>query len=118
MGTVKALTGLLAIIAVIYGCFQIIPPELTNYSFQDDLRNIAMVGGANPHQTDQEIVESIMKKALEHQITLTPEQITIQRIGTPGAPAVYVAADYSIPVSLPGYSFSLHFTPSSGNRGM
>ena len=118
MGTVKALIGFLAIIAVIYGCFQIIPPELTNYSFQDDLRNIAMVGGANPHQTDQEIADSIMKKALEHQITLTPEQITIQRIGTPGAPAVYVAADYSIPVSLPGYSFSLHFTPSSGNRGM
>jgi hypothetical protein len=118
MGTVKALIGLLAIIAVIYCCFQIIPPEMTNYSFQDDLRNIAMVGGANPHQTDQEIVDSIMKKALEHQITLTPEQITIQRIGTPGAPAVYVAADYSVPVSLPGYSFSLHFTPSSGNRGM
>jgi len=101
MGTVKALIGLLAIIAVIYCCFQIIPPEMTNYSFQDDLRNIAMVGGANPHQTDQEIVDSIMKKALEHQITLTPEQITIQRIGTPGAPAVYVAADYSVPVSLP-----------------
>jgi len=118
MGTVKALIGLLAIIAVIYCCFQIIPPEMTNYSFQDDLRNTAMVGGANPHQTDQEIVDSIMKKALEHQITLTPEQITIQRIGTPGAPAVYVAADYSVPVSLPGYSFSLHFTPSSGNRGM
>lgn len=118
MGTVKALIGLLAIIAVIYSCFQIIPPEMTNYSFQDDLRNIAMVGGANPHQTDQEIVDSIMKKAMEHQITLTPEQITIQRIGTPGAPAVYVAADYSVPVSLPGYSFSLHFTPSSGNRGM
>jgi len=118
MGTVKALIGLLAIIAVIYCCFQIIPPEMTNYSFQDDLRNIAMVGGANPHQSDQEIIDSIMKKALEHQITLTPEQITIQRIGTPGAPAVYVAADYSVPVSLPGYSFSLHFTPSSGNRGM
>ena len=28
---------------------------MTNYSFQDDLRNIAMVGGANPHQTDQEL---------------------------------------------------------------
>ena len=118
MGTVKAIGGLLLVIAVIYSAFQIIPPELTNYSFQDDLRNIAMVGGANPHETDQELMEAIMKKAQDHQITLTAEQITIQRIGTPGAPAVYVAADYSVPVSLPGYSFSLHFTPSSGNRGM
>lgn len=118
MGTVKALIGFLGIIGIIYCGFQIIPPELTNYSFQDDLRNIAMLGGANPHQTDQEITDSIIKKAQEHQITLTPEQVIIQRIGTPGAPAVYVAADYSVPVSLPGYSFSLHFTPSSGNRGM
>jgi hypothetical protein len=118
MGTVKALFGFLAIIGVVYACFQIIPPELTNYSFQDDLHNIAMVGGANPHETDQELIDSIVKKAQEHQITLTPEQVTIQRIGTPGAPAVYVAADYSVPVSLPGYSFTLHFTPSSGNRGM
>jgi hypothetical protein len=118
MGTVKAIGGLLLIVGLIYCAFQIIPPELTNYSFQDDLHNIAMVGGANPHQTDQELLDSVMKKAQEHQITLAPEQVTIQRIGTPGAPAVYVAADYSVPVSLPGYSFTLHFTPSSGNRGM
>jgi hypothetical protein len=116
MGTVKAIIGFLAIIAVIYSGFQIIPPELTNYSFQDDLRNIAMMGGANPHQTDQELIDAVMKKAREHDITLAPEQITVQRIGTPGALAVFVAADYSVLVSLPGYSFSLHFTPTSGNR--
>ena len=118
MGTVKALVGLLLIIGVIYCAFQIIPPELTNYSFQDDLRNIALVGGANPHETDQQLIDAVLKKAQEHDIALTPEQITVQRIGTPGVLAVYVAADYSVPVSLPGYSFTLHFTPSSGNRGL
>ena len=118
MGTVKALVGLLVIIGVIYCAFQVIPPELTNYSFQDDLHNIAMTGGANPHVTDQELIDTIIKKAQEHDITLAPEQITVQRIGSPGAPAVYVAADYSVPVNLPGYSLTLHFTPSSGNRGM
>lgn len=118
MGTVKALFGFLVIIGLVYAGFQIIPPELSNYSFQDDLRNIAMMGGANPHETDQDLIDSIVKKAREHQIALAPEQVTVTRIGTPGAPAVYVAADYSVPVSLPGYSFSLHFTPSSGNRGM
>jgi hypothetical protein len=117
MGTVKAIVGFLAIIAVIYAGFQIIPPELTNYSFTDDLRNIAMVGGSNPHESDQELADSIVKKAQEHGITLTPDRVTVQRIGTPGAPAVYVAVDYSVPVSLPGYSFDLHFTPSSGNKG-
>jgi len=118
MGTTKAIIGFLAIIGCIYAGFQIVPPELSNYSFTDDLRNVAMMGGANPHTTDQELVESVIKKAREHDITLTAEQVTVQRIGTPGAPAVYVAADYSVPVSLPGYSFTLHFTPSSGNKGM
>ncbi|HEY4766518.1 MAG TPA: hypothetical protein VIH75_22800 [Candidatus Sulfotelmatobacter sp.] len=117
MGTVKAIVGFLVIVGAIYSGFQILPPELSNYSFQDDLRSVAMVGGANPHQTDQDLVDAVIKKAQEHQITLAPESVTVQRIGTPGAPAVYVAAEYSVPVSLPGYSFSLHFTPSSGNRG-
>ena len=81
--------------------FEIIPPELTNYSFQE-VRNIAMVGGANPHETDQELMDVILKKAQEHQIALAREQITLQRIGTPGAPAVYLDADYRVPINLPG----------------
>lgn len=117
MGTVKGIVGIVAIIAVIYGAWQIIPPELSNYSFQDDLRDIAMVSGANPHTSDQQILDAVIKKAQDHQLTLAPEQVTVQRIGTAGSPAVYVAADYSVPVNLPGYSFNLHFTPSSGNRG-
>jgi hypothetical protein len=117
MGTVKAIAGFLAIVAIIYAGFQIIPPELTNYSFQDDLRTIAMMGGSNPHQTDQDLVDAVMRKAREHEIPLTPEHVTVQRMGTQGVLAVYVAADYSVPVNFPGYTFTLHFTPSSGNKG-
>ena len=116
MGTVKAIVGFLLVIAVVYTAFQIAPVEMTNYSFQDDLKNIAMVSGANPHQTDQELIDQVMKKAHEHQIPLAPEQVTVQRIGTPGSPAVYVAVDYSVPINLPGYDFNMHFTPSSGNK--
>jgi hypothetical protein len=116
MGTIKAIVGVLAIIFVVYGAFQVAPPEFNNYSFQDDLRNIAMMGGANPHETDQEILDAVMRKAKERDIALAPEQVTVTRIGTPGAPAVYVGADYNVPVNLPGYSFNLHFTPSSGNK--
>jgi hypothetical protein len=117
MGTFRAVVGFLAIIAAIYAGFQIIPPELTNYSFTDDLRNEAMIGGGNPHTTDQELVDAVIRKAQEHQITLKPENVTVQRIGTVGLNAVYLAADYSVPINLPGYSFNLHFTPSSGNKG-
>jgi hypothetical protein len=117
MGTVKAIVGFLVIIAVIYVLFQVAPPALSNYSFEDDLKSVAVIGGSNPHTTDDELVATVIKKAQEHQITLAPENVTVQRIGTPGSLAVYVAADYSVPVTLPGYSFTLHFTPSSGNKG-
>jgi len=117
MGTVKAMIGAVLIAAVVYAAFQIVPPELSNYSFQDDLRTIALSIGANPHTPDQVLIDEVMKKAGEHQIALAPEQITIQRIGSVGAPAVYVAADYSVLVTLPGYEFTLHFNPSSGNKG-
>jgi len=116
MGTIKAVIGFLAIIGVVYAGFQIVPPELNNYSFTDDLRTVALMGGSNPHTSDQELLDQVIKKGQEHGITLAPEQVTVQRIGTPGALAVYVAADYSVPVSLPGYSFTLHFTPNSGNK--
>jgi hypothetical protein len=117
MGTIKAIGGILMMVAAVYLCWTVIPPELTNYSFQDDLRTIAMTAGANPHETDQDILASVLKKAQEHEITLTPEQVTVTRIGNPGSLAVFVAADYSVPVDMPGYPFTLHFTPSSGNKG-
>lgn len=117
MGTIKAIVGVLIIAAAFYGVSQVVPPELSNYSFTDDLKDIAMMGGANPHTTDQDLLNQVIKRAGDHNIQLTPEQVTVQRVGSPGAPAVYVAADYSVPVNLPGYSFTLHFTPSSGNKG-
>jgi len=117
MGTVKAILGVLVFVGMIYAGFQVIPPELSNYAFNDDLKDMAMMAGANPRMTDQDLLNQVIKKAQDHNIDLTPDEVTVQRIGTPGAPAVYLEADYSVPVNLPGYSFSFHFTPSSGNKG-
>lgn len=116
MGTIKAVLGFLLIVAVVYAGFQVAPVEMNNYSFQDDLRQVAQVG-ASSSKTDEDLRTMVVLKGKEHDILLTPEQVTVTRIGTPGMPAVYVAADYSVPVSLPGYTYTFHFTPSSGNKG-
>jgi hypothetical protein len=117
MGIVKAALGFLAIAAVVVGLFQIAPPMMANYSFQDDLKTVAMMDVAAYQKTDEEIRNDVLRKAKERDLPIEPKQITVQRISTPGAPAVYVAADYSVTVNLPGYSFDMHFTPSSGNKG-
>jgi hypothetical protein len=116
MQTIKAFLGIAAIVAVIFAAVRIVPVEVSNYGFQDDLRNIAMMGSSNLHQTDQETLAAVLKKAQEREIVLAPEQVTVQRIGTPGVLGVYVAADYSVPIDLEVYSFTLHFTPNSGNK--
>ena len=117
MGTIKLILGFAVVVGVIIAGSQVVPHELANYSFQDDLRQVAMAAGGNPNKTDEDLRNAVVTRAKEHDIQLEPRQVTVQRINTPGLSAAYVAADYSVPVNLPGYSFDLHFTPSSGNKG-
>ncbi|HVI09452.1 MAG TPA: hypothetical protein VND65_14280 [Candidatus Binatia bacterium] len=116
MGTLKALGGFLAIVFVVYACFQIAPPLMANYSFQDDLRTVALMDSGNLQKNEDDVRSDVMRKVREHELPIEAKQITVQRINTPGLSALYVAADYSVTVSLPGYSFDMHFTPNSGNK--
>ncbi len=114
---IKGFVGFLVVAAVVVALFEIAPPMMTNYSFQDDLKTVALMDGANFQKTDDDVRLDVLRKAQEHDLPIQPKQITVQRIGTPGLAAVYVAADYSVTVNLPGYSFDMHFSPNSGNKG-
>jgi hypothetical protein len=116
MGTVKAIGGFLVVILVAFSLFQVVPPLMANYNFQDDLRQVAMMDGSAMQKTDDDVRNDVMRKVKEHDLPIEPKQVTVQRINTPGLSAIYVAADYSVTVSLPGYSFDMHFTPTSGNK--
>jgi hypothetical protein len=116
MGTLKALAGFLAVILVVVALFQVAPPLMANYSFQDDLRQVAMMDGAAYQKTDDDVRNDVMRKVKERDLPIEPKQVTVERISTPGLLAVYVAADYKVTVNLPGYSFDMHFNPTSGNK--
>jgi len=116
MGTIKALVGFLAILFVVVGCFEVAPPMMANYSFTDDLRNVALMDSGNFQKTEEDVRNDVMRKVKEQNLPIEPKQVTVQRINTPGLSAVYVAADYSVTISLPFYSFDMHFNPNSGNK--
>jgi hypothetical protein len=116
MGTLKAIGGIIAIILVIVACFEVAPPMMANYSYQDDLRTIALMDGANFQKTDEDVRTDVVRKAKEHDLPIEGKNVTVQRMNTPGMSAVYVAVDYSVTVNLPGYSFDMHFNPNSGNK--
>ena len=113
---VKGIIGFLVLIAVVIGVFEVGPPMMANYSFEDDLKTIALVDGANVKKSNDDIRLEVLNKAREHQLPIQDTQITVQREDTPGVSAVYVAADYTVTINLPGYSFDMHFTPDSGNK--
>ncbi len=117
MGIVKAFMGFLVLAAVVLGLFQVAPPMLANYSFQDDLKTVAMMDSAVLSRTDDDVRGDVLKKAKEHDLPIDAKEITVQRINTPGLSSVYVSVDYSVTINLPGYSFDMHFNPTSGNKG-
>ncbi|MGB0030937.1 MAG: hypothetical protein WBP77_07085, partial [Candidatus Sulfotelmatobacter sp.] len=81
------------------------------------LKTVAMMDSANLQKTDEDVRTDVVRKAKEHDLPVEAKQVTVQRLNTPGLTAVYVAAEYSVTVSLPGYSFDMHFNPTSGNKG-
>jgi len=117
MGMIKACMGFLAIAAVFVGLFQVAPPMLANYSFQDDLKTVALMDGTNLQKTDEDVRSDVLKRVREHDLPIEGKQITVQRINSPGISAIYISVNYSVTISLPGYSFDMSFNPTTGNKG-
>ncbi len=116
MGTIKLLIGFLAILLVVVCAFEVVPPMMANYSFADDLRNVSLMDSGNFQKTDEDVRNDVMRKVKEQNLPIEPKQVTVQRINTPGLSALYIAADYSVTINLPGYSFDMHFNPNTGNK--
>ena len=117
MGKAKLILGLGVLAMAVVAGWPIASCELANLELRGDLRDIAAQNAARigmaPPSTDEDLRNTVVRAAKEHEIQLDPEQVILQRTGTAEAPFLYLAADYNVRVKLPGYSFTLHFTPSS-----
>ncbi len=117
MGKAKLILGLAVLAMAVVAGWPIAWCELANLELREDLRDIAAQNavriGLAPPSTDEYLRSTVVRAAKEHEIQLEPEQVTLHRTGTAEAPILYLAADYNVHVKLPGYSFTLHFTPSS-----
>src|SRR5260370_8590983 len=105
MANLKVLIGLLAIVAVVLGLFQIAPPIMANYNFQDDIKTIVLMDGTSPQKTDEDIRNDVLRKAREHELPIEAKQGTEQRLNSPCLPGIYVPPDNALPATLPDNSF-------------
>ena len=117
MKKVTFIFGLVVLALAIMTAWQIASCELANIEFHEELRDIAAQGGAKigllSFRTDEELRDVVIHEAKGHDIQLESTQVTVERTGTPPAQIIYLAADYKSRVNLPGFSFTLHFHPSS-----
>ena len=120
MGKTKVILGLAVLALAAIAGWQIGSYEVANLALQGDLRDLAaQVGtriGLDAQSTEEELRNAVIRKAQEHDIELEPGQVTARRTGTGTSSTVYLAADYKARVKLLGFSFTLHFTPSSAKK--
>lgn len=121
MSKTKLVLGFAILVLAVSTVGQIGVAEWDNLELQDDFRDVSSMAGArigvNAPQSDDDLRNAIVRKAYRRGIYLEPKQVTVRRTGTPEAPVVWIGADYEVRVTLPGYSFPLHFTPSSAKKG-
>ena len=115
---------ILATIAIVYligsMAWQIGACELGSVELRDDLHDMASQLGARigltNGKTDDDFRNDVIGKARKYDIQLKPEQVTVERRGEGIQATMYLAADYRVPIHLPGFSFQLHFNPQSSPK--
>jgi len=116
MGRIKLILVFAVVVAAIIAGSQIIPPELANFQFEDDLHDVASLSGARigllSATTEDSLRSSVISRAKEHDIELSPSQVTVEYSRSSGGANVYLEAHYTVPVNLLGYTFELKFDPS------
>jgi hypothetical protein len=116
MGSIKMMFGIFVIVAGVYLGAELIPPYLTNYQFEDVVKNEAMINTYNT-RPEGDIRDELFKKAQDMDIPVTREQIKVHRVGQVGNGSLIIETHYSVHVDLPGYPLDLQFEPSTRNKG-
>lgn len=113
-GRLKAIVALLFMAFVIYCGVKIVPVYVENYQLQDYLRGLAVDATvAYPPATTEGVTKKILDKAHELNLPLTPDEVQVVVGHT-----VNISIDYTVPVDLGFYKFTLHFTPSATNTNL
>jgi len=109
MKTLRAIIGLLIVAAFFYVAWKVVPPYMNDYQFQDAVAQIAHEATFNYQRTEQDVRDTVAKKAAEFSIPLTGEQIHVTKSG----PEVIITGDYTVHLELPGRPIDLHFHVNS-----
>jgi hypothetical protein len=120
MKKIKIVLALIAFYFLFSAAWQVGACELANIELKDDLQDMAtQLGvrtGVSDVASDDDLRTMILRKAEKYNIALSPEQVTVMRDGYGKNANIYLEADYSVPIYLPRFTFSMYFNPSSAHK--
>jgi hypothetical protein len=99
--------------AIIFGAVKIVPVYFAKYQFEDAIQTeskFALTG--YPKKGEDDVREDVFKKAQELGIALKREDIRVSM----DRGSVDISADYSVPIDLMVYQFTLQFHPHADNH--
>jgi len=106
---------LLILAAMIFSVAKIVPVYFANYQFQDAIQTEAKFALTGyPKKNLDELREDIYKKAQELDIPASRDAIRVDVDPTRGY--VDIGLDYSVPIDLKVYQFTLQFHPHADNH--
>ncbi len=111
MKSLKALLAVAIFGSLVYVAYRVVPVYLSSYQFQDSIEEEARLDSYS-QKTEQEIKDSVFKKAQSLELPLTAEQIKVQKLSN----GVSISAAYKVHVDIPVHPFDLSFTPNSLNH--
>jgi hypothetical protein len=116
-GTIKFIVTMAILGFGAFSAYKIIPAYFANYQLQDMMKSEALFAtSAIPRKTADDIHDDVWKKVQELGIPAKSEDIQVTA-GTNNQ-AVSVALDYSVPVNLIVYQFTLDFHPHADSHSI
>jgi hypothetical protein len=120
MKKIKIILALAAFYFLFSAAWQVGACELGNIELKDDLQDmVSQLGvriGASDVASDDDLRTMVLRKAEKYNIALAPEQVIVMRDGYGKNANIYLEADYSVPINLPRFTFSMYFNPSSAHK--
>lgn len=111
----KLIFGIAVAALAVTTTWQVVANYASNAELQSDLRQVAAQNGTkiglDAPQTDDDLKDAVIRRAYEHGVILTREQITVRRSERESSWNTLISADYDAPVAFPGFTYKMRFTP-------
>ena len=109
----KSILGLLVLLVGGFVMYKVLPVYWGDFKL-GQLLNEQAVTYTYTKNSEQEIANSIVEKARDFNVQLSPEQIKVQR----GPDDLAITAEYSVHVDMPIYPLDLNFKTATKNHNV